>query len=244
MIFIIHGEDLPLSRKYIIGLQAKLNSQNKQEIKIKDYTPAALSNLISSPDFFGEFPLIILDITDAARMNVDEYIKVLKDNSGNKKLSLIIYSGKELSEKNEFIKNAGALKAQIKLTQVIPEHNVFAFTAAMLNLNRTQTYRELSKLVNGDQDGYFIYSMIISAVRNMTEAKLNTENFLKMKPYSQQKLTSQMKSFSENQIMGIYKTLYETDKATKTGSLDIDLGVILAIEKILSCSLPTVRKSI
>jgi DNA polymerase III delta subunit len=109
--------------------------------------------------------------------------------------------------------------------------------------NRVAAYREYENLLRDGQDSFYIFSMILSAVRNILMCKYKTKVFDAMKPFQQSKVISQGKNISETDLKKLYAEFYKIDRDMKIGYLDPTLGDILSLEKILLC-LPSVKKYI
>jgi len=226
MVVIIHGEDTARSRGLLTTFQKKLNLKNKIELDILACTTQDISNALNTTDLFGEFPLVIVDVTNAGRKNLEEHLTIIKKAS--KKTNIVIYSGKALSTANIFIKNIKDLDAKII------ESNAFKFADAVFSKNRTLAYKELERLVLDDVDPiYEIFPALVWKLRMVSYAIFNSAEFEKQKPYVKQNAEQLAKNYTQEEIKVIYKVFYELDKKAKTGEMDKNSLVTHAIETIL-----------
>lgn len=240
MIVIIHGENLTKSRDIITQLKTKLDlktsdenlNYQKKEMDINDITPNMLRETIVSYDLFSDPPFVILDISNAGRKNMDEYIKVLLKTP--KEVTLVIYSKKLLSKSNVFIKNASAMNAKVLENIQEPSSNIFAFVDAVWNKNRKKSYEEYKNLLIDREEPFYIITMLFFGLRNITYAKFESKELTQHAPFVVQKATKQAKEFSKEKLLDLYQTAYHMDKSLKTGKINIEHAIPLLIEKVLT----------
>jgi DNA polymerase III delta subunit len=151
-----------------------------------------------------------------------------------KKTTVILLSKSKLAKSNKFIKSAKELKAKVALNQKPSMSNIFSFLDQLFTQNRRGTYKELEKLTEEETEPFFILSMVLYGIRNLTHAKYLTEDFLKKSDYVKSKVLKQTENFSKEDLHGMFEMAYEADKNIKTGKLQKDLALTQTIEKILS----------
>ncbi len=232
MIYIFHGENLSLSRDQILKIQKTANFESKTDILIEDTTPQQLSDAISSFDFFGNPPFVILDISNAGRSNVDDFINVLK--KAPKESVIAILSSKELSNANKFIKTASELGAKILFSRKVSEFNIFNFIDNVFSGKRDISYKDLAVLINNGQDPIYILTMLEYALRNIAYIKFNSPLVGKMNPFTRVKAANQARLFSEESIRDLYKFFYHIDLDSKIGEISQGVLIPFCMEKILS----------
>jgi DNA polymerase III delta subunit len=208
MIYIVHGDDYPHSRNMILNQLKKLEGSSRNEINISDTTPTDLQTMCCSFDIFGNPPFIVLDISGAGRMNMEEYVKSVSKTP--KETTLVILSSKELSKTNPFLTNAVKLKAKIILNQLKPTSNVFRFIDNVYSGRRDQSYKELRTLLIEKNDPFYLFSMLLYGLRT-NYGKLREENVNKL-----------------------FKELYEIDKGSKTGDISPDVMIVYSMEKVFN----------
>jgi DNA polymerase III delta subunit len=230
MIYIVHGEDLSYSRNIILNQQKKLGMPARIEVSVSDVSPQQLQENITTFDIFGTPPFIVLDVSGSGRMKLDDYVKILEKTPD--KTTLIILSSKELSKTNAFIKNASKLGAKVVLAQKKPSSNVFRFVDYIYNGSRRQAYQEYKKLMEDGEDSFYLLSMILYGLRNISYAKYNSPEFGKIAPFAKSKAIEQSKHYEEKEIVKLYKDLYKLDKELKTGIILPEAAIPLIMEKI------------
>lgn len=230
MIYIVHGEGVATSRTNILNLQKKVNAAAKLEINLTDITPDQLVDQLSAFDMFGNAPFVVVDISSAHFSKFESFVKVL--NKISAQANLVIFSSKELSKTNAFIKAAPTIKAVIMYSEPEISANVFKFVDTIFNLDKDTAYKELNNLLMAGEDPFYIFSMILYGFRNVASAGLNSPSFAKVAPFLKGKAMAQAKNFSEAELVAIYNDLYKLDKDVKTGNISPDLLIPVTIEKI------------
>ncbi|EKE00048.1 MAG: hypothetical protein ACD_22C00100G0012 [uncultured bacterium] len=210
MIYIVHGENYTFSRNIILNQQKKLGN-DRTEIDVTQTTPGQLKDLCSSNDLFGTPPFIVLDISNAGRANLDAFVDALSNLSAE--TNVIVLSSKELTKTNAFLKAADKLGAKVINNQKQITSNIFKFVDTLFLGNRKQIYTEYTKLINDDNDPFYIFSMLLYGVR---------KNAHKM---------------PKQTLSTLLLNLYNIDKGVKTGELSVDMYIPLSIEKILNAQL-------
>ena len=227
MIYIVHGENVTASRNYIIGLQ----KDARQEVDITGTSADALYSVCRSNDMFGAKPAVVFDVSKMGRTNADDYVKVLSGAPAD--TLMIIYSDKELSAANPFIKNAAMLKARIVENKQVAATAVFKFVDAAFSGNRAQSYKELRNLIVSAEDPIYILSMLEYGLRNVAYAKFSSPEYEKASPFVKSKAKSQSQKFPEEKIEKLFGQFYAFDLRVKTGFIPADLVLVLAVEAIL-----------
>lgn len=232
MIYIFHGENLAFSRDRILKIQNLGDFESKTEILIEDTTPQQLSDIIFSPDFFGNPPFVILDISNVGRSNVDDFIKVLKIVP--KECVVVILSSKELSKTNVFIKMVHELEAKVILSDRVSESNIFNFIDNVFFSKRDAGYKNLSELMNDGHDPIYILTMLEYTLRNIAYSKFNSPMLTKISPFSRAKANNQSRLFSEESIRNLYAFFYQVDLDSKIGEISADTIIPFCMEKVFS----------
>lgn len=232
MIYIVHGDDYPKSRKLIINQQKKLAMGLKTERDISDTTPKEFYETACSFDIFGNAPFIVLNIPSTKVSNAQEYIDVMKKIP--EKTVLIILCDRELGRTNTFYKNASELKARVVLNSEEQDSNVFKFIDNVFMKNKVAAYNELEKLYQEDANEFYILSMLLYGLRSITHAKYTTDDFVKKSSFVKNKSIAQADNFSTDQIKDLYTFMYDIDKKLKTGLIDQEMALVRTIEQIVS----------
>jgi len=232
MIYIVHGDDVSKSRLLIQNQQKKMGLESRLELKISEITPTQLLEKSCSRDLFGNPPFIVLDISDAGRMDLSSFIEKMEKIP--KDTTLIILSEKELPKSNIFIKNIKNLKAKLNLNEIAPQSNIFNFVDAVFYKQRGKAYQELSKLLKDDVSPFEIFSMLNYGLRTIASAKFESPSYQKMSNFVKRKAYSQSKLFSQEQIAELFEKLREIDMESKLSEIDEDLLIPTTIETVLN----------
>lgn len=230
MIYIVHGENTAKSRALINNQQKKLNITNSKEINLEDFSPQELSTIVNSNSLFEDKTFITINIT--AAKSTEDHLTVIKNKSDN--TIIIIYSEKNIPKTNIFIKQAESIGA--KIVENIKEHdeNIFKFVDTLFYKNRTETYKEYEKLLKSETDFFYIFTMILYGLRNISKGFYKSPSFEKGSPFTKGKVTTQLKGFNETTILKLYENFYKLEKKLKTGQIDPENAVFLGIENVLN----------
>ena len=231
MIHIVHGQNLTSSRNYILGLQKNLRAASRIEFSLTEISSIDLSVSCRSFDMFGNFPFVVLDISAAGRINLDEFIETAFQIP--EEAVLVIFSSKQLGKTNAFIKHAVKLKAKLFESKEYGVGNVFDFVDKVFSGNRKASYSEFRKLVLTGEEPMYLFSMLMYGLRNLGFARFDSSAFAKVSPFVKHKVTIQAKNYSDNSVLALYEVFYKMDVAVKTGNLPTDLLIPLIIEKVL-----------
>lgn len=230
MIYIVHGEDIAKSRALILNQQKKLGADSRVELDITDTTPEHLLHILNTSDIFGNFPYVVLDVSDAGRTNLEKHLEKLLN--APKEANIIILSNKSLSSANIFIKHAKKLGAKVVVNEKIVEGKVFDFVDALFEKQRQRTYIELEKVLL-NEGPFEIFNRILYGLRNLGAIKFQSAATTKMNPYVKMKTQKLVQLYSEEQITKLFSEMQKIDKAVKTGEIDEHTMLTLAVEKVL-----------
>ncbi len=232
MRFVLHGENIPAIRNYILNLQERHKATSKNEFSILDVSSNELSDLVSTPDMFGAKQIVVLDITKMGRMRPKEHIEVITKASND--VVFVIIAQKQLPRTNIFIKNANQLNAKVMSFQAPPPANVFKFVDLVFAKNRSASYKELKKLMLSGEDPIYIFSMLVYGLRGIAYAKFGSPELSKLPPFVRSKVTKQANNFEKEILFDLYNKFYEFDRGAKVGKVSPEVLVPLAIEKVLT----------
>ncbi|GAB4329159.1 MAG: DNA polymerase III subunit delta [Phototrophicales bacterium] len=124
------------------------------------------------------------------------------------------------------------------LTPYVPEASIFQMVDAIAE-GRGQVALQLMHRLMQDkkQDAFSIMGMIIRQFRLLLMMKAvgsgeNAAEALKIKPFVVNKLKSQVRAFSDEQLERIYRALHETDIKIKTGGITPELALDLFVASV------------
>ncbi|HOD01351.1 MAG TPA: hypothetical protein PKH50_01380 [bacterium] len=232
MIYIVHGNDISKSRLLIQNQQKKMGLESRLELKISEITPTQLLEKSRSKDLFGNPPFIVLDVSDAGRMDLSPFVEKMKEIPDL--ATLIILSEKELPKSNIFIKNLQNLKAKLNLNETAPQSNIFNLVDAVFYRQRERAYRELSKLQNDAVSPFEIFSTLLYGLRTIATVKFESPSYKKLSDFVKRKAQAQSKLFSKEQIIDLFEKLRKIDMESKLSEIDEDLLIPMVIETVLN----------
>ncbi len=232
MIYIVHGDDVSKSRALILNQQKKLYASNKTEINLSDISPEDLLTTIKRVDIFGAHDFIVINASGISPSLAETSLEILAQTSTE--TSLIIYSEKTLTQNNILIKNATKIGAKIIHNELKVEGSVFNLVDAVVSKNRKQTYQIMERELNKGADPFELFGVLLYGLRSLANTLLNTSSFKKMKPYMQSKYLGLSKKYTLDKVKNLFFQFYALDKKAKTGDIDPDMMLTLAIENMLN----------
>jgi DNA polymerase III delta subunit len=232
MIFLVHGDNTTLSRKLVINQFNNKAFKSKKEIHLNDVSLGTISEVVTAQDLFGEPQFVILDVTGTKPAALEPLLPILR--SVPQQNILILFSAKALPKTNILLKFANENNIKVVDNQLVPEGNIFKFVDLLLNQNRTAAYKEMDALLKDGNDPFYLFSMILYGLRNITHAVLKSEKFKMMKPYQQDNLSTRAKKTSLMDIKEAFRYIYNLDKKTKIGEMQPEMMLTLSIEKMLN----------
>jgi DNA polymerase III delta subunit len=232
MIYLVHGDDLVKSRSLILNQQKKADVEKRIELYLSDTTPQEIVERSCSNDLFGTAPFMVVDTTGTNKGVQDGLAGVLEKVPAA--ATLIIMADKEMSSVNPILQKVTKLNGKIILNNKIVDGDIFKFIDLLFLKDRNQTYKEYEKLIKKESDPFYIFSMIIYGLRNNAVLLFASPSAEKMNPFVKMKTSRQLKYFTEESIKKMYSGLYDLEKQAKTGEVEPDLFITLAIEKVLN----------
>lgn len=232
MIIVVHGTDTTKSYNLILNQQQKYGIKNITYVDIDKISPMDLYEKVASSSLFGDKPFVVLNVTNAIKETVQDFINIL--NKAPADSVLIIYATKTLPKTNEFLKYAESNRIKVICLEKTINSNTFRFIELAFSQNRTQSYKELKTLLDENNDEFYIFSMLMYQLRALAKVKFNAPSIKKMKDYQISKLNLLLQKYSTNSLQSIYKYFYNLDKKVKLGEITPELMITMALEKVLN----------
>ncbi len=232
MIYIVHGENLSKSRGIILNHQKKLTVRYKQEFSILDITPGDLIGKIKSIDIFGEPQFFVINISGSGKTNLEDYLEVLSQTPSH--TTVVLLSDKKLPNSNIFIKKAGSLKAKVLENETTVTGTPFDFVDAVLRKDRKNTYRFMHRELSGDKDPIELFALLTYGLRTLAQIKFSSPSSKSLKPFVISKNKSVSQKYSEDNLKEIFTEFYKLDMKSKTGEINPELMLTLAVEKMIN----------
>lgn len=218
MITIIHGDSTDESREYF--LKIKTTFQNLLSFDGQNITQEDLTNFFSGQNLFYEEKNLAIEnllSKNKAGKNLDELITILNENERNS--NIIMWEEKEVSQKNLNL----FPKAQIQIFK-IPKL-IFNFLDNIKPGNGKDLIAAFNKLLENTPVEIILY-MVVRQFRLLIAVKSSDksdtiEEFAKIAPWQKGKLERQAGFFDRDNLISLYRKLYNIDLSSKTGNLPV-----------------------
>ena len=223
MLKILHGENLPESRQYLLNIVETAANSGVEVVTFQGNkaTLADIKGSLSSNTLLGGNRLVVIENLlggqkSAEKAKVISYLKEDKYDS-----DLLIWEDKEIKGMATF------LKAEVICFRV--DQIIFQFLESLRPGNSQETLQLLGTLkTQGDAE--MIFYMLIRQFRFLVMAKDNALD--SMPTWQKQKFLSQSRNFSQENLQKIYRDLLDIDFKQKTSgdpySLDSRLDLLMA----------------
>ena len=224
MVTLIHGDDNENSRKKLNEL---LNQSKDSEIVRLNGGKITLTDIIvacESTPLIGEKRTLVIENLLSGKISSlkEEILNYLKNSSLT--LSLLIWEKKTVT------------KTVIK--KYFPETKEYLFQIPQLlfkfldQLGSTDSANQIRSFHNllPNQEASFIYAMMLRQIRNLIIAKdLGTKGFPQTSGWQAQKLISQARKYSLNDLISLYRQLLSIDYKIKSGITPLKLEQLIDI---------------
>jgi hypothetical protein len=216
MITIIHGEDLALSRKFLLDKKEK--SKNPIELQGNKISLSDLMQLSTGGSLFSEEKTIIIEnlLANKKSTNVKEIVDYIKIN--HKDFEYLLWENSELS-KTVLAQFPTASVNVFKLPQ-----NLFQFLENIRPNNKDNIIYFHKALENSNQE--LILYMLARQFRLMLSVlsgELTIDEVKRIAPWQSDKLKRQAKLFGEEKLKSSLKALHNIDFTQKFGQTGLNL---------------------
>ncbi len=208
-LLLLHGPAISASRKKLLELKEKFNSENVIVFEEGADTQTILTNL-QSPSLFGGERLIIIENSSDDFTNY-----TLNPNS----YTLALWFDHEIDPKKY-------PKAEVLFFPEAKEASVFPFLDLLASKN-TNAFLEIDKLKKAGLDTQYFITMIFYLLRSLVYLPKNAH------PFAKQKATKQRKNFSQDEIISLYKFMLDLDFKIKKGLIEPKQAEFLLISRFL-----------
>ncbi len=206
---ILHGLATSASRKKLLSIKEKFNSDNVVTFAAKIDLPEILVSLQSQSLFDGE-RLLIIENPPEDILNYTLYPIPY---------TLILWFDHEID-----IKKWPGFESL--LFPESKEISVFPFLDCLAAKDK-KAFLELAKLKKGGFDIYYLLTMVFYLLRSLVNITKNAPDFVR------KKLLRQKNGFNMEKITSLYKELLEIDFKIKSGLLEKDQAEFLLINGFL-----------
>lgn len=211
MIYILHGSNTSESRQALVELKSKYDSSAIITLEGKKLDKERLLRASESRSLFSPRSLVVIEkIPDMRRARF--LLEIL--NNLSEATDIVFWIDEELKTSHSLLKFITEARGRIfNFKEKIPK-NIFPFLDALGFKNRKRAFLELHRLLNEGESSVYLHLMITYQIRNLLRAKLGSTKGIH--PFVVTKLKNQVNNFKEQELMAIYRKLFETDLALKT----------------------------
>ena len=230
MFFLLTGKNENLIERTLTEIARKYPNSERVSFNAKDVTPNRFVDSANTFDLLQQPPLITLKFDKQARP--EPFYDLLSQL--NAKAHVIFIFPFDLPQSHIFVtnpKNIKFIRGELALKTV---SDVFKFTDYLYSGKRTEAYKELNALLSEGNDTYYIVSMCLYSLRNIFNVTFSSPELSTMKDFPRRKAIQYAKAFTPEDVKVLFCYMYELDKKAKTGQIDINIGLCLVCEKILS----------
>lgn len=214
MISLIHGENVTMSQARVLELKSSFEGEIIS-FDAKDLTPIGLRENLLSQSLFTNKKLIVIENPGTTKTLFDD-LEVPKD------FDLLIYEYDKLTptQVTGFQKKLPGLKVEeFKIDPV-----VFKFLESLAPKNQKVMMPLWKRYINSEEAEVALV-MLARQIRLL----LGDDDFEKLAPWQKDRITSQAKKFTTEELVEFHAKLLEADYNNKTGQTPLDLGTSLEL---------------
>lgn len=215
MLTIIHGDNYFSSRQTLDQIKRSQSGENLEIIDASSLSLTKLVQMVEGGSLFGEEKVIIIENLLSRKIKensqIFEYLRKMSNQ-----VNCTLWEGKEISKTTL----AEFPKAKIFIFKI--EKNLFRFLDTIRPGNFKISLALFHKVL--DQDGpEMVFFMIVRTFRHLILMKSQSAFIDNLSPWQQQKVITQAKEFSLEQLKRAYKDLLDIDYSIKSGMSALNL---------------------
>lgn len=230
MLFLLSGSNENSIKKTEREILKRFPANERLSVATKDISASKLLDLTNTFDLLQQAPVITLNFEKST--DPTPFYEVL--GKVNPQTHVIFIFPFDLNQNHVFVKNPENLKFISGNLSTKQLSDVFKFVDHLYSGNRDAAYKELALLFKEGADRYYLLSMCLYSLRNIFNVLFDSPELTSMKDFPRRKATQHSKAFIPDNVLLLFSYFYDIDKKCKTGLLDIDTGICLVCEKILS----------
>jgi len=237
MTFLLHGNNIPKISAQLTSLKKQLQEKGTEKLEFDkgNFDKNLVRNALSSPDFFGNTPCIIINLTEILKKDITDLYTIIKESSPNSKI--ILYSYKTLAKTNDFIKNTDKLKINAVIIEEFDNKDIFKYSDGVIGGNRNMAYKAIKNLLDDptDPDPIPVIAYLHTVVRNMLLVNIESPKSRDINPFVLSKISGIAKKTPTNDLKYLMKSFYNIDKDIKQGRTTPEIALNLITEKVITC---------
>lgn len=216
MLILLHGENVSSSREALIDLKRNYSPDSVSVFDTKKFDEDKFARVCETPSMFAERRLVVVE---GKPPTIQPFSHLAMSSSTD----VVFWLGEQLKSSNKLFKLVKDLDGQVRhFRPTIPKH-VFGFLDALGYKNKKKALLELHRLLEQGESPVYLLTMIVWQVRNLLKVKSEKLKVKGFHPYVLRKLRSQVNNFEEEELVGIFRGLLDTEVNLKTTQLDPEL---------------------
>lgn len=214
MRYLLHGDDIASSRKTLSGL---VEGFGTIRLDGKNVTVKEIEEHLLSTGLFGEKKAVVIENVLSKNLKKKEIVKFL--NNVKDTVLLILWEEKKLS------KTIFTPLSNFTVREFVLPSTYFQFLDSFSENNGKKMfvmYQELIKTVSPEQIFYSLLKRLRMLLILSGEGA--SEELSKMSPWQRQKLSQQVRFWSNSALLRFYQELQDTEIKLKSGRLPLGLS--------------------
>ncbi len=219
MLYLIHGDHIEVSHNKLMELKNDAVGKEIREINGKRFELTALVQALESSSLFGGDVCVVIDgfISNAKKREKTFASTLERIMEASKTIDVILYEEKEV-EKTTLTKLGTAVRIFFHKMPVI----IFQFLDSVRPGNAKTSLLYFSE-VTRHEPSEIVFSLLVRRVRQLLQL---ADHVMPdgLQSWQADRLTSQARHFTIEQLIAMHTRLLETDIAIKTGSSPFTLA--------------------
>jgi len=225
MIILLHGENVSASREALVELKKNYSADSVSVFDVKKFDADEFIRACQTPSLLSDRRLIVIEgkLPSSPHLLISSSLPSTTD--------VIFWLGEELKPSGKLFKQVKELGGQIRVfKEVVPKH-VFCFLDALGYKNKQKAFLELHRLLDQGESPLYLLTMIEWQVRNLLKVQSAKGKVQNMHPFVLRKIRTQLKNFGEDELVSIFRKIFEAEIALKTTQQDSTLVLDRLVSK-------------
>jgi len=222
MIFLIGGKNKESSRKALLDLKKNYSPEAIQTTVLDASFEGSLEAPFSAQSLFGGKPLVIFELNRDWKKFEESLVKSL-GKAASVEVDALLWIDGTLPKNSRLYKTVAELGGKVVFFEEEGISEIWPLLEALANKDRPRAFSRLQSLLAKGESGIGILVMITYLTRNLLAALYQNDYFKSLAPFQRKKLLTQVKNFTEDELLEIYSYLLSLDMALKGSPLSEEL---------------------
>jgi hypothetical protein len=224
MLTLIHGDNIPASRNYLIEM--KRNYPTVPLLDGSSVTQTELIQILEGGDLFSDEKVLFMENFLSRKKQSSEFKELLAYIvTQSQNATIILWEEKEIDKRTiSILKNATV--RLFKLPQPL-----FSLLDSLKPKNGSNLIRLFHEVLQTVDDEMVFYMLIrhIRILLGIYKEPASIEEIKRLQDWQRTKIIKQARLFSEKELIALHHKLYEIEKGLKTGTLSMSLSASIDI---------------